>query len=73
MGWKSVDLSFEHSLTCGDNINYYKCVHHPIPAHKNREHPGDFHNKLVSYAFNRVSRYVLFLAKLKGARREATL
>ena len=24
--WTSIDLS----LTCGDNVNYYKSVHHPI-------------------------------------------
>ena len=45
------------------------------------EHPGDFQNKSVSSLFNSVSRYILFLAKLKrrerpfleGARRGATL
>ena len=45
--WKSIDLSYELSLTCGDDINYYKSVHHPIPAHKNKEHPNNFHNRLV--------------------------
>ena len=38
-----------------------------------REHPGNFQNKSVSSAFNWVSRYILFLAKLKSTRREATL
>ena len=47
--WKSIDLSPELSLTLGDNVNYYKSVHHPIPIRENREHPG---NKSVSSAFN---------------------
>ena len=32
--WKSIDLSYELSLTYGDSyyksVNYYKSVHHPI-------------------------------------------
>ena len=32
LGWKSIDLSHELSLTCGGNVNYYKSVHHPIPT-----------------------------------------
>ena len=28
--WKSIDLSYELSLTYGGNVNYYKSVHHPI-------------------------------------------
>ena len=28
----SIDLSSKLSLTCEDNANYYKCVHHPIPT-----------------------------------------
>ena len=34
------------------NVNYYKCVHHPIPTCENREHPGNFQNKSVRSAFN---------------------
>ena len=56
----------EPSLTCGDNVNYYKSVLHPIPTFENRELLGNFQNKSVSSAFNWVSRYILFLAKLKG-------
>ena len=59
-------ISYALSLTCGGNINCYKSVHHPIPTRKNRETPGNFQNKSVSSAFNWVSRYILFLAKLKG-------
>ena len=44
-------------------------VHHLIPTRENREHPGNFQNKWVSSAFNRVSRYILFLAKLRDKRR----
>ena len=77
--WKSINLSFELSLTCGDNVNYYKNAHYPIPTHE--KHPSNFQNKSVSSAFNWVSTYILFLAKLKkrgrpflaGARRGATL
>ena len=37
--WKSIDFSYELSLTCGGNVNYYKSVNHSIPIHENREHP----------------------------------
>ena len=37
--WKSIDLFYEVSLTCGGNVNYYKSVHHPIPTRESREHP----------------------------------
>ena len=67
--WKSIDLSYEVSLRCGGNVNYYKSVHHSIPTRGNREHPGNFLNKLVSSAFSWVPRYILFLAKLKGRER----
>ena len=30
---KFIYLSYELSLTCGDNGNYYKSVYHPIPTH----------------------------------------
>ena len=30
--WTSMDLSPKLSRTCGGNVNYYKSVHHPIPA-----------------------------------------
>ena len=43
--WKSIDLSYELSLTCGGNVNYYKSVHHPIATGKNKEHPDTFQNK----------------------------
>ena len=54
------------SLTCGGNVNYYKSVHHPIRTRGNREHRGNFQNKSVSSSLSWVSRYILFLAKLKG-------
>ena len=57
--WKSIHLSYEPSLTCGVD------VHHIIPTRANREHPGNFQNKLVSSAFIWLSRYILLLAKLK--------
>ena len=68
-----IDLSYEQSLECWDNVNYYKSVHHPVPTRENKEHPGNFQNKSVNSAFSWVSRYILFLPKLNGARREAIL
>ena len=50
--WKSIDLSYELSLTCVVNINYFKSVHHPIPIRENRNHRGSFQNKSISFAFN---------------------
>ena len=37
--WKSIDVSYELSITCGGNVNYYKSVHHPAPTRENRKHP----------------------------------
>ena len=50
--WKSIYSSYELSLTCGVNVNYYKSVHYPFPTREDREHPGNFQNKSVSSAFN---------------------
>ena len=50
--WKSIDLSYELSLTCWGNVNYYKSIHHPILTRDNREHPRNFQNNSVSSAFN---------------------
>ena len=50
--WKSIDLLYELSLTCGGNVNYYKIVHHPIPTCENRGHSGNFQDKSVSSAFS---------------------
>ena len=47
--WTSIDLSTELSLTCGGNVNYYKSVRHLIPTGGNRQHPGNFQNKSVSF------------------------
>ena len=71
--WKCIDVSYKLSLARGDNVNYYKRVHHPFLTRENREHLGNFQNKSLNSAFNRVSRYILFLVKLKCTRREATL
>ena len=49
--WKSMDLSYQISLTCGANVNYYKSVDHSIPTCENREHPDNFQNKSGSSAF----------------------
>ena len=66
--WTSIDLPSKLSLTSGGNVNYYKNVHHPIPTlpvgiGKN---PGNSQNKSLRSPFISVSKYFLFLAKLKG-------
>ena len=53
------------ALTYGGNVNHYKSVHQPLSS----EHPGSFQNKLVSSSFKWVTRYILFLIKLKGKER----
>ena len=50
--WKSIDLSYELSLTCWGNVNYYKSIHHPIPNRDNRVHSRNFQNNSVNSAFN---------------------
>ena len=50
--WESIDLSYKLSVTCGGNVNYYKNGYHPISTRGNREHPGNFENKSVSFPFN---------------------
>ena len=50
--WNSIDLSYELSLACGANVNYYKSVHHPILPCEKREHPNNFQNKSLSSVFN---------------------
>ena len=78
---KEKGYTYELYLTCGVNINYYKSVHHLIPTRENREHPGNFQNKSIRSAFSWVSRYIIFLARLKrtgrsfleGLRRGVTL
>ena len=50
-GMENIDLSYELSLICEGNVNYYKSVLHPVPACENREHSGNFQNKSVSSAF----------------------
>ena len=50
--WKSIEVFYKLSLTCGGNVTYYKSVHHPIPTRQNSEHPGNFQNKSVSSPFN---------------------
>ena len=79
--WASIDVSSKLSLACGGYVNYYKSAHHSSPARGDREYPGNSQSKLVNSPFNWMSRYILFLAKLKGrgrnflkgARRGATL
>ena len=63
--WTGIDLSSKVSLTCGGNVSYYKSVHHLIPTRRYREYPGNFQNKSVNSPINWISRYILFLAKLK--------
>ena len=46
------NLSYELSLTCGVNVNYYNSVHYPIHTRDNREHPGNFQTKSVGSTFS---------------------
>ena len=48
---KSLELSSKLSLTCRGNVNYYKRVHQPIASRENKEHPGNFQIKSVSFPF----------------------
>ena len=57
------------SLGGGPNVKYHKSAHRPFPTQGNREHRGNFQNKSVRSPFNLVSRYILFLPKLKGTGR----
>ena len=57
--WATIYLSPKLSLTHGGNVNFYKSIHYFIPNLY-------FQNKSVSSPFNWVSRYILFLAKVKG-------
>ena len=65
---KSTDLSYKLSLTCGGNVNYYKCVHRSISTRWDREHVGNFQNKSLSSPFNWVQVYAL-LGKLEVERK----
>ena len=49
---KGINFSYELSLKCGVNVNYYESVHHSIFTCENRKHPGNFQNKSVPSAFN---------------------
>ena len=74
MKWINIDLSFKLSVTYGDNVNYYKSVHHPIPIL-----PVGTGNTLAifktnqywvnSSPFNWVSRYSL-LAQTKRKKKD---
>ena len=66
--WKSTDLSYKLCLTCGSNVNYYKCVHRSISTRWDREHVGNFQNKSVSSPFNWVQVYAL-LGKIELERK----
>ena len=50
--WTSIDFSCKLPLTCGSNVNYFKSVHsYPFRRYSacgNKEHPGNFQNKLVT-------------------------
>ena len=64
--WTSIYLSSKLSLTCGDILTISKIfVTLFLLCPANREHLRNFQNKSVSSLFDWVSRYILFLAKLK--------
>ena len=67
---KSIVLSYKLYISYMEggrsNVNYYKSVQHLIATRGNTKHPGDFQNKLVSFPFIWVFRYILFMPQLKG-------
>ena len=68
--WKSIELSLNYLLHVRVMLTIIKCS--PSYSYsENREHPGNFQNKSVTSPFNRVSRYILFSAKLKGRGRHS--
>ena len=66
--WSGQAQIYPLSLTYGANVNYcVKCSsYYSYSACWSRENPGNFQNKSISSPFNWVSRYILFLAKLRG-------
>ena len=67
--WENnIDLSTKLSLTNRGNINPQQSVHHPVSTLTvgNEEYSWSFQNKLVCSSFKWVSKYILFLPKLKG-------
>ena len=67
---KSIDLFSKLSLTYGGNVNCYKVfINLFLYVYRNREHPGNFQNKSINSPFNWVSKYIIFLPKLKGKER----
>ena len=66
--WASTDLSFKLFFTCRGNVNYYKSVIILFLLCL-WWHPGNFQNESASSPFSWVSRYVLFLAKVKVKRK----
>ena len=49
---KAKTYPMNYLLHVGDNINYYKSVHHCLPTSENRKHLGNFQNKSVNSTFN---------------------
>ena len=69
--WENyIDFSTKLSLTNRGNIYPEQSVHHPVSTLTvgNEEYPWSFQNKLVCSSFKWVSKYILFLPKLKGER-----
>ena len=63
----SVDLSSKLSVTYGAHVNHYKSVHHSLFTLLVRIRYTWQVSKQISKLFSKsVSRYILFLAKLKG-------
>ena len=65
LDWKSIGLSSKLPFTCVGNIKYYKSVHHSIPTRGIGNILAIFKKKSVSSHFSWVSRYIIFLTKLK--------
>ena len=65
---QSIVLSYKLSLGGGDNISYYKSVHHPIATRGNRKHPGNFYKKVSKLSFQLSVQVYSLLAQTEGER-----
>ena len=68
--WSEREGLFEVNIYCiWGNVHYYKSVHHPIPTLPVGIRNTQENKSVNSTLFNRVSRYILLLSKLKGKER----
>ena len=65
--WTSIDLSSKLSLTCGGNVNYYKCVHHAIlTLETGQGTPRQFSKQIGNHSFHSSIHVCSLLGQSKG-------